>query len=60
MRPKSSELFDQIKNSSYGILASVVVEEQKRVDQDETVLELLKEQHLDSKIDCLSLRALLT
>ena len=50
MRPKSSELFDQIENPTQGLLGSLVVEE-KQSDQDETVLELLREQRLDSKID---------
>lgn len=54
MRPKSSELFNQIENPSQGLLGSVVGEN-KQPDQDEpedeTVLQQLREQHLDSKID---------
>lgn len=50
MKPKSSDLFDRIENPTRGLLGSVV-EEQKRSEQDESVLELLREQRLDSKID---------
>ena len=48
MMPKSSELFDRAAHPTRGLLGSVV-EEQKQSDENETVLELLREQHLDSQ-----------
>lgn len=51
MRPTSSELFAQVENSMQGLLGSLVEEEQKKSDEDETILQLLREEKIETTID---------